>query len=445
MTRQQLPDYTFKNEVPLSSLMDLIANKRSRESQIETQEQARRQLLMNTFTDTVDRAASTVQNMVANSRMRQQQEAQKILGGIIQEPEASTIVAQRTQTAPTANVPTPSTVSGYSQSPTMQVANVPESMGQASQQQPITYGDTAMGRTQDKRKLAALLAAYPQEAGKHLAQQFLSKPKIQSQQRVIGADGTVYEVNPESGTSRAVLDPNGQPLKSATPIFGTYKNEATGETGFYDKSKGVPTGLTIGSNSTNLKDKEGNVVKVAYQNPVERKDLLKMNQDLKRETKPLTETLDSVDRLRESVQSNIPASRFDMQVFKARLSGLSRVTQVEIQNETGDPSFIEKLKQKADTFATGKMTKENQKQFLQEVAIVEQAALKSLGERIDDTSSQYIQLHPKNDPDAVRSFYSAGRKNYVSRSPRDTEESTSIHHMSTDDLMKRREELLRNK
>lgn len=174
---QSRPDYSFKNELPLGSVMDLLANKRLKEEQIANYHQQRQQSALAGIHQTVQDATSLVQNMVNSSRTRQEMEARRVLGQVLQEPDKSAVVGSRTvQNGTPATVPTPEGLGGPNAGPTMSVMNMPEGATQTESQVPVTYGDTPMGRSQDKRKMAAILAGFPDAAGKDISAETFPKP-----------------------------------------------------------------------------------------------------------------------------------------------------------------------------------------------------------------------------------------------------------------------------
>lgn len=242
MALPRFGDVSFQNEVPLSQMMEMVANKRAREVELQNAQIAQRQSQMNTFRQTVADTSQLVESMVKKSTERQQANARNVLASIFLEPKKDDVVSRRKigvrGGTETMGVPTPKGFSGvnpatgytYGMPDTMKVANVPEG-GEFQPGEDVfmetKYGETPRGKTQDARKLAALLQGFPEQAGKQLAEQAFPElkgagAKDQNYLKNIFAVGEkVYGIPGR-------LDENGKPLAAVEiPVPGGERDPLT--------------------------------------------------------------------------------------------------------------------------------------------------------------------------------------------------------------------------
>lgn len=232
------PDYSFKNEVPLSSVMDMIANKNVRQSQLDTQDQNRRQQQFEDVRQVVSDASNTVQQMVQASITRQHANAVRVLGGLLARQDESTM-------APGAVVgPQPEGAGQFGPQP----ANV------LNQPAPVRFGDTPQYKTQLETQL---FNAFPQEASKQQLEQIYSEKTLNSQSKNWSqgkpylVDGTprIISMHSQSGAIRdasTLENLNGHKIEPYTPpsSYGNVREELGVQQNLTDMVKQVKAELT---------------------------------------------------------------------------------------------------------------------------------------------------------------------------------------------------------
>lgn len=154
------PDYSFKNEVPLSNVMDMIANKRLKEAQLDKMTFDRSQENINNVLQTTQMASQGVQNMVKMARDNQMFAAKN---------ELATLLSTGNK-----QVPAPGTIPG---SP-MPGSSGPFPSVQGPNPQPIPFSQTPEYNNQVD---SLLMKAAPDTTLKEMAQQRYSEKLLAGQ------------------------------------------------------------------------------------------------------------------------------------------------------------------------------------------------------------------------------------------------------------------------
>lgn len=192
MAQIKPPDYSFKNEIPLSAVMDEIANKNVRQSQLDNADAQRRQQTFENIRQAVSDGSNAVQQMVQASVTRQHAIAVKTLGSLLAR-----------QNEPT---PAPGTVFGPQPDGALSAGiSGPQPSGMLNQPAPVPFGKTPDYQAQLE---SGLFNAAPAEASKQQLEQIYSEKRDKgnawepAKPMLIDGQPRLVSMNPASGAIR---------------------------------------------------------------------------------------------------------------------------------------------------------------------------------------------------------------------------------------------------
>lgn len=428
------PDYSFKSDVPLGTVMDLIANKNLRQSQLDQSQNQQRQQQFEDIRQVVSDASNTVQSMVQASVKRQHTNAVNALGGLLSRQDQM-VSPPGTQFGPQPQDSLPAGMPG------------PQPAGSLNQPAPQRFGDTPQFKTQVE---SGLFKAFPQEAAKQQLEQLYSEKTLNdqakswSQGKPYLVDGVprIISMHAQSGAIRdasTLENLNGHKIEPYTTpsAYGQVREELGVQQNLTDMVKQVKGELTTSPSAK---------VVVAADN-----------------------FSNQVDRV---LQDKVTADKTTMaalmtELDRALASGVSSERRMEeLTPRTFQGKFAD-----FETYMTNNPTSRDTVQFLKNLRVEAQAAgdqRRAAVEQMIKPILAQAKLAQRKDPkgfkDTVESmgldsksaaigkikflpgsfsvFYGNGFSPTGSPSAGPEE---GIHNMSTDDLIKRRDELIRAK
>lgn len=387
------PDFSVKTPaVDPTAIASLMQNKVVQEEQMRINKAQERRARINDILSAVQQGQQIAANAMSMADAKNKRQGAEMLKGILGEPKQTDVVG--TKPAPAL----PSGVSGPMEAP-----------------QPMTFGETERGRSQESRTLQALLQGNPEDFMKHKTKSMF--PELSPNKLTYATRSTPMALElPDGSQSLGYYDPTDKTyyLQDNTPAppgsKRSYKYDIRPDSAGNLQVISGASGKTVGGLSTKagaIQEKEMGKTKQLNQLPIKTRmevqsDIaeIKRNPDFKEELKKTFQATRMHDML--VARNFVFDQKIGLQMART-MGDAGNISVVEQTEGKENKQLFYKGKQLLETYIkSGKLTEENRQAIIDAVKVMDKAAKKNLSQVIKIEEERMNTLYPELDTQFIR-------------------------------------------